>query len=116
MAAPHEVVEMLPAAPHAPGPLQPEPGPSPDARSQDVHPAAAPRAAFRSCAPLVAVLALAVYPLPAHLDQRVLWEDEGETAVFARAIVASRLRLAWDGRTPSDGDSGAGSRSSAGSS
>lgn len=35
-----------------------------------------------------------------------LWADEGDTAVFARTIVARGLPFAWDGRTFTDSDRG----------
>jgi 4-amino-4-deoxy-L-arabinose transferase-like glycosyltransferase len=63
-------------------------------------------ARLRASAPLLALLVAAVYPLFAHLGQQGLWEDEGDTAVFARAIVRTGLPLAWDGRTYSDCDFG----------
>jgi len=94
------VVEMHPVAPHVPGPV-----PS-DASAAPLVEAAGSATRLRAWAPLVAVLALAAPPLFAHLGEPALWEDEGDTAVFARAIVRSGLPVAWDGQTLSDSDFG----------
>jgi hypothetical protein len=56
--------------------------------------------------PLVAVLALALFPLFYDLGGPLLWEDEGDTAAFAQRIVATGLPTAWDGRTFLDSDYG----------
>ena len=95
---------MSPVAPHARGPGGGlEPGPATAGRDRG---ALGVGARLRSWAPLLVVLALATVPLFAHLGQPALWEDEGDTAVFARAIVRSGLPLAWDGQTFSDCDFG----------
>ena len=93
---------MSPVAPHARGPVGPLEPLSPLAAGG----AAGSAARLRASAPILAVLVLSVYPLFAHLGQQALWEDEGDTAVFARAILHSGLPLAWDGRTFSDSDFG----------
>lgn len=54
----------------------------------------------------VALLLLALYPLFRDLGGPLLWEDEGDTAVFARRIVATGFPTAWDGRTFLDSDYG----------
>jgi hypothetical protein len=60
----------------------------------------------RSLVPLVAVLALALFPLFRDLGGPPLWEDEGDTAAFAQRIVATGFPTAWDGRTFLDSDYG----------
>lgn len=68
-----------------------------------------PPAAFAQLRPhlaLPAVLLLALYPLFADLGGPYLWEDEGDTAVFARRIAATGFPTAWDGRTFLDSDYG----------
>ena len=57
--------------------------------------------------PLLLVLLLAGYPLLRDLGGPLLWEDEGDTAVFARNIARFGLPLAWDGRSFTDSDYGA---------
>ncbi len=56
--------------------------------------------------PLVVVLLLALYPLFAGLGTTILWEDEADTAIFARNIARFGLPLAWDGKTFTDSDNG----------
>jgi hypothetical protein len=55
---------------------------------------------------LLAVLAIAAPLLFFDLGGPWLWEDEGDTAAFARNIVATGVPTAWDGRNFFDGDSG----------
>lgn len=90
---------MSPVAPHARGPGGRLEASAPARSASGV-------AARRASAVLVAVLALAAYPLFAYLGEPALWEDEGDTAVFASSIVRSGLPLAFDGRTFSDCDFG----------
>lgn len=55
----------------------------------------------------IAVVALAaLFPLFGNLGAGVLWADEGDTAVFARAILETGLPVAWDGTTFTDSDAG----------
>ncbi len=61
---------------------------------------------WRRGAPLLAVLALAVYLIFFDLGGPWLWEDEGDTAAFARNVVATGLPTAWDGRNFLDSDYG----------
>jgi 4-amino-4-deoxy-L-arabinose transferase-like glycosyltransferase len=61
---------------------------------------------LRSRAALLVLLLLALYPLFRDLGGPLLWEDEGDTAAFARRIVATGLPTAWDGRTFLDSDYG----------
>lgn len=61
------------------------------------------RAAFL---PLAALLALAAALLFADLGGPRLWEDESDTALYARSIAAHALPLAWDGTTFVDSDDG----------
>lgn len=56
--------------------------------------------------PLVALLAAAAFLLFADLGGPWLWEDEADTALFARAITRHGLPLAWDGRSFVDSDDG----------
>jgi len=65
-----------------------------------------PRQSVRSLVPLLAVLALALFPLFRDLGGPPLWEDEGDTAAFAERIVATGFPTAWDGRTFLDSDWG----------
>lgn len=52
------------------------------------------------------MLLLALAPIFGDLGGPLLWEDEGDTAIFARRIVESGLPTAWDGRTFLDSDYG----------
>ncbi len=61
---------------------------------------------LRSAAPLAVVLLLALYPIFYDLGGPWLWDDEADTAVFARRIVETGLPIAWDGRTFLDSDNG----------
>ena len=61
---------------------------------------------IRSRAPLLLLLVLALYPLFRDLGGPLLWEDEGDTVVFARQILATGLPTAWDGRAFLDSDYG----------
>jgi hypothetical protein len=61
---------------------------------------------WRWSAPRLAVLAVAAHLIFFDLGGPWLWEDEGDTAAFARNIVATGLPTAWDGRTFLDGDYG----------
>jgi hypothetical protein len=61
---------------------------------------------LRSRAALLLLLLLALYPLFRDLGGTLLWEDEGDTAVFARQILATGLPTAWDGRSFLDSDYG----------
>src|SRR5262249_40368926 len=45
-------------------------------------------------------------PPPRGAPAPPLWEDEGDTVVFARQILATGLPTAWDGRTFLDSDFG----------
>ena len=56
--------------------------------------------------PLAALLAAAALLLLADLGGPWLWEDESDTALFARSIVRHGLPLAWDGRSFVDSDDG----------
>jgi len=56
--------------------------------------------------PLAALLAVAALLLLADLGGPRLWEDESDTALFARSIARHGLPLAWDGRTFVDSDDG----------
>jgi hypothetical protein len=56
--------------------------------------------------PLAALLAAAALLLLADLGGPWLWEDESDTALFARSIVQHGLPLAWDGRSFVDSDDG----------
>jgi len=64
------------------------------------------RSATSSVLPLLAVLVLALFPLFYDLGGPPLWEDEGDTAVFAQRIAATGFPSAWDGRTFLDSDFG----------
>ena len=61
---------------------------------------------WRRSAPRLAVLAVAAHLIFFDLGGPWLWEDEGDTAAFARNIVATGLPTAWDGRTFLDSDYG----------
>ena len=63
---------------------------------------------FRRAAlvPLAALLAVAALLLLADLGDPWLWEDESDTALFARSIVRHGLPLAWDGHSFVDSDDG----------
>lgn len=61
------------------------------------------RAAFL---PLAALVALAAALLFADLGGPRLWEDESDTALYARSIATHALPLAWDGTTFVDSDDG----------
>jgi hypothetical protein len=61
---------------------------------------------LRAAAPLLAVLLLALYPIFRDLGGPWLWDDETDTVVFARRIVATGLPTAWDGRIFLDSDYG----------
>jgi predicted membrane-bound mannosyltransferase len=54
---------------------------------------------WRRSAPRLAVLAVAAHLIFFDLGGPWLWEDEGDTAAFARNIVATGLPTVWDGRT-----------------
>lgn len=56
--------------------------------------------------PLVALLVVAAFLLLTDLGGPRLWEDESDTALFARSIVRNGLPQAWDGRTFVDSDDG----------
>src|SRR4030095_4134180 len=60
----------------------------------------------RELAPLVVLLAIAAVLLFADLGGPRLWEDESDTALYARSITRHGLPLAWDGRTFVDSDDG----------
>jgi hypothetical protein len=55
---------------------------------------------------LLAVLAIAAPLIFFDLGGPWLWEDEGDTAAFARNIVATGVPTAWDGRNFLDSDFG----------
>lgn len=55
---------------------------------------------------VAALAAAAALLLFANLGGPRLWADEGDTAVFARTILARGLPYAWDGRTFSESDRG----------
>jgi hypothetical protein len=56
---------------------------------------------------LLMLCALASALLLPNLGGPRLWADEGDTAVFARTILARGLPYAWDGRTFTESDGGA---------
>ncbi|HEX2484696.1 MAG TPA: glycosyltransferase family 39 protein [Myxococcota bacterium] len=60
----------------------------------------------RRLAPLLVLLAAAAALLFTDLGGPWLWEDEADTALFARAIVRDGLPTAWDGRSFVDSDDG----------
>jgi 4-amino-4-deoxy-L-arabinose transferase-like glycosyltransferase len=62
------------------------------------------RGSWRRDLPVLCALAAALL-LP-DLGGPRLWADEGDTAVFARTILARGLPYAWDGRTFTDSDKG----------
>jgi hypothetical protein len=61
---------------------------------------------WRELVPLLVVLLLGTYPILRDLGGPLLWEDEGDTAVFASNIARFGLPRAWDGRTFTDSDYG----------
>ncbi len=61
---------------------------------------------WRRSAPLLAVLLIAAPLIFADLGGPWLWEDEGDTAAFARNIVGAGVPVAWDGRNFLDSDFG----------
>ena len=61
---------------------------------------------WRRSAPLLAVLAVAAPLVFFDLGGPWLWEDEGDTAAFARNVVATGVPTAWDGRNFLDSDYG----------
>jgi 4-amino-4-deoxy-L-arabinose transferase-like glycosyltransferase len=61
---------------------------------------------WRRSAPRLGVLAVAAHLIFFDLGGPWLREDEGDTAAFARNIVATGLPTAWDGRTLLDSDYG----------
>lgn len=60
----------------------------------------------RDLLPLLVLLPIAAVLLLADLGGPPLWEDEGDTAVFARSILAHGMPVAWDGRAFLDSDDG----------
>jgi 4-amino-4-deoxy-L-arabinose transferase-like glycosyltransferase len=60
----------------------------------------------RRSAPLLAVLAVAAPLIFFDLGGPWLWEDEGDTAAFARNVLATGVPTAWDGRNFLDSDYG----------
>ncbi|HEX2484698.1 MAG TPA: glycosyltransferase family 39 protein [Myxococcota bacterium] len=77
---------------------------APPAQGAAAAPVAAARAVRRrDVALLLALAALLVLP---NLGGPRLWSDEGDTAVFARTILARGLPYAWDGRTFTESDRG----------
>lgn len=60
----------------------------------------------RSLLALAVLLSIACALLLTDLGGPRLWEDESDTALFARSIVRNGLPLAWDGRAFVDGDDG----------
>jgi hypothetical protein len=59
-----------------------------------------------AAAPLVLVALLGGWLVVGDIVAPALWEDEADTAVFARNVVRFGLPLAWDGRTFLDSDYG----------
>jgi len=57
-------------------------------------------------APLLALLPFAAALVLIDLGGPLLWEDEGDTAVYARTILQFGVPRAWDGRTFIDSDDG----------
>jgi hypothetical protein len=57
-------------------------------------------------APLLALLPLAAILVLADLGGPWLWEDESDTALFARSILHYGVPRAWDGRSFTDSDDG----------
>lgn len=62
--------------------------------------------ARRDLLPLLVLLPIATALLFVDLGGPALWEDEGDTAVFARSILAHGIPVAWDGRAFLDSDDG----------
>ena len=62
--------------------------------------------AYRRHWPVGIVLAIAAVLVLTRLGQDYLWEDEGDTAVFAANIVKDGLPTAWDGTALIDSDLG----------
>jgi 4-amino-4-deoxy-L-arabinose transferase-like glycosyltransferase len=56
--------------------------------------------------PLLAVLPFAAVLVLVDLGGPLLWEDEGDTAVYARTILQFGVPRAWDGRNFIDSDDG----------
>lgn len=56
--------------------------------------------------PIAVILAIAACLLFTNLGADHLWEDEGDTAVFARTILQQGLPVAWDGVTFNEADYG----------
>jgi hypothetical protein len=75
-------------------------GPPPHAAASDW------QSALRRHGALLALLLLAAPLLLLNLSGPLLWEDEADTAVFARSIALRGLPWAWDGTTFIDSDSG----------
>jgi hypothetical protein len=65
-----------------------------------------PRTWLRHFGPLLLLLACAAALIFTDLGGPWLWEDEGDTAIFARTIVQQGLPRAWDGRNFNDSDDG----------
>lgn len=79
----------------------------PATRQSPSSPSPSPRdASLARWAPLLLVLLVALPPILGDLGGPMLWEDEGDTAIFARRIVETGLPTAWDGRTFLDSDYG----------
>jgi len=64
------------------------------------------RTRLASFGPLLLLLPFAAFLLFSDLGGPSLWEDEADTALFARAIRANGLPTAWDGRNFTDSDDG----------
>jgi|GEM_PF-806715 len=73
---------------------------------RDVDAGRAAARAARRFLPLAALLGAAAWLLFADLGGPWLWEDEADTALFARAILESGVPRAWDGKTFVDSDDG----------
>jgi len=61
---------------------------------------------IRRSAPLLALLSAAALLVFVDLGGPLLWEDEADTALFARSILEFGVPRAWDGRTFVDSDDG----------
>jgi 4-amino-4-deoxy-L-arabinose transferase-like glycosyltransferase len=55
---------------------------------------------------LVVLLLLTAFPILYDLGGPWLWEDEADTALFARSILREGVPSAWDGRSFTDSDDG----------
>ncbi|HTY16105.1 MAG TPA: glycosyltransferase family 39 protein [Myxococcota bacterium] len=65
-----------------------------------------PVSCLRRFAPLFALLPFAAALALVDLGGPALWEDEGDTAVYARSILEFGVPRAWDGHSFSDSDDG----------